>query len=209
MEYLINHYPKILNLLCEHIFLTFTSLFISMLIAFPIGIFASTHKKFRKITTKLLGLCYIIPSMALFALLIPFTGLGFKSAIITLVMYSQFILVRNITKGLNEVPNSIIDAGYGMGYSNIQLLFKIKLPISLPVILAGIRVATVSIISLTTLAAWINAGGLGVLIFEGIYQQNSIKILTGTTLITILSITSNQLITYLEKKYVKEKSTTA
>lgn len=139
--------------------------------------------------------------MAVFAILIPFSGLGFKSAVITLVVYSQFILVRNIIKGLEEVPPGLIDTGYGMGYNNIQLLLKVKLRTALPVILVGIRVATVSIISLTILAAFINAGGLGGLIFDGLYHQKPVKIIIGTILTGLLAIGCNFIIGAVEKKF--------
>lgn len=200
MDYLVNNYSKIINLLLQHLLITCTALSIAIIIAFPIGIFASSHDRFGKIITKILGIFYTIPSMAVFAMLIPFSGLGFKSAVITLVVYSQFILVRNILKGLKEVPSSLIDAGYAMGYNNIQLLLKIKLRTALPVILAGIRIATISIISLTTLAAFINAGGLGVLIFEGLYQQKPVKIVIGTILTGLLAIGCNFIIGAVEKK---------
>lgn len=200
MDYLVNNYSKIINLLLQHLLITCTALSIAIIIAFPIGIFTSSHNRFGKIITKILGIFYTIPSMAVFAMLIPFSGLGFKSAVITLVVYSQFILVRNILKGLKEVPSSLIDAGYAMGYNNIQLLLKIKLRTALPVILAGIRIATISIISLTTLAAFINAGGLGVLIFEGLYQQKPVKIIIGTILTGLLAIGCNFIIGAVEKK---------
>lgn len=191
MEYLIKYYPKILTLFLEHVTITFLTISISLIIAFPISLYAANNKRIGDIFSKV------------FAILVPFTGLGMKTAVFALVMYTQFILIRNITKGLKEVPEEIIDAGTGMGLDKRELFFKIKLPLAMPVILAGIRIATISVISIATIRAWINAGVLGELIFEGLAQDYGVKIIIGTSLVAILSIGSNILITALERRYLE------
>ena len=202
MYYLINYYPRVIELFLEHILITVITLGISLLIAFPTSVFASRSKRLGNILAKLFSIIYTIPSMSFFALLVPFIGLGMKTAIISLVMYSQFILIRNITKGLEEVPKEVIDAGIGSGLNKKQIFFQIEIPLAMPVILAGIRITIIAIISIATIAAWINAGGLGELIFEGLAQDHSSKILIGTVLVASLSIGSNLFIQSMERRYL-------
>lgn len=201
MDYLISNYERVFVLFIEHILLTFITLLFSLIISFPLGIFLESKDRLEKLISKLFGIFYTIPSLAFFAILVPITGLGMKSAVIALVTYTQFILLRNIVKGLREVPKEIIESACGMGMSRKDLLFKIKIPLAMPVILAGFRISTISIISISTIAAWINAGGLGELIFEGLSQNYSTKIIVGTILVAILSIISNSIIKKIEDIY--------
>src|SRR5690606_34536921 len=140
------------------------------------------------------------PSMALFALLIPVTGLGFKTAAVALVAYSQFILVRNTVAGLRGVDPAVVEAAVGTGMTEWQVFRDVRLPLAMPVILAGVRVAAMAIIGLASLAAWINAGGLGVLLFQGLYQDHTVKIWTGTVLIALIAIGLSRLLQRLERR---------
>lgn len=202
MNYFINNYSRIFTLLYEHLIITTISFLIALLIALPIGIFICENKILKRFVLNISGIIYLIPSMALFALLIPILGLGKKTAIVTLIIYSQFILIRNIVKGLEEVPKSLLDAGKGIGFNKFQLFIKIKLPSALPIFIAGMRIAIISIISLTTLAAWINAGGLGVLIFEGLYYDNFEKLIIGIFFTASLSLLFNFFLIKLEERFV-------
>ena len=199
-KYLINYYDRILMLFLEHLMLTVVSLSIALLIALPVGLFLSRVKWISVPILSVLGILYSIPSLAMFAFLIPFVGLGVKPAIIALVAYSQLILVRNVMVGFQSIDPSIIEAGKGMGLGSFPLFWKIEFPLALPVILGGIRIATISTIGIATIAAWINAGGLGVILFEGLYQNHTPKMIWGTIFISLLAIVSNQLLLNLEKR---------
>ncbi|MBI2457270.1 MAG: ABC transporter permease, partial [candidate division NC10 bacterium] len=139
-------------------------------------------------------------SLALFALLIPLVGLGRVPAIIGLVAYSLLILIRNIATGLREVPADVVEAALGMGMSPWQLLLTIELPLAMPVIIAGLRIATVTVIGIATIAAYINAGGLGTLIFTGIAQDFPAKIVVGAGLASAMAVGADAGLSRLERR---------
>ncbi|NSL50324.1 ABC transporter permease [Bacillus sp. P2(2020)] len=199
-EYISNYYDYIFSLFLDHLIIMALSLGISLVIALPIGFFLTKVKWLSVTILSFLGIIYAIPSMAFFALLIPIAGLGMKPAIIALVAYSQLILVRNVMVGFQSINPSIVEAGKGMGLNSFQLFWKIQLPLALPIIIGGIRIATISIIGIATIAAWINAGGLGVLLFEGLYQNATHKIIIGTVLVSFLALFTNQLLLKIENK---------
>jgi len=185
--------------LLEHCYMTGLSLLLATAIALPLGYWLSRHRRIAVPVLSVLGIIYAIPSLGMFALLIPLVGLGFKPAIIALVVYSQLILVRNVIAGFQSVDPSVIEAGSGMGYNKWQLFRKIELPLSLPVIIGGLRIASVSIIGIATIAAWINAGGLGTILFEGLYQNSVPKMVWGTLFVSVLAVSANMILLWLEK----------
>jgi osmoprotectant transport system permease protein len=134
------------------------------------------------------GVLYAIPSLALFALLIPVTGLSIVTAEIGLVSYTLLILVRNIVGGLRSVPPDVREAAIGMGYSEWQLLWRIELPLALAIIIAGVRVAVVTTVGLVTVTALIGQGGLGALIIQGIQQFFATPLVIGAGLSIALAI---------------------
>jgi osmoprotectant transport system permease protein len=146
------------------------------------------------------ALLYTIPSLALFALLIPLVGLGKVPAVIGLVSYSLLVLIRNIATGIREVPADTIEAAAGMGFDPWQVLLRVELPLAMPVIIAGLRVATVTVIGIATIAAYINAGGLGRLIFDGIQQAFPVKIVVGGGLTSAMAIAADLGLTRLEER---------
>ncbi|PTQ56887.1 MAG: Permease protein of ABC transporter [Candidatus Carbobacillus altaicus] len=200
MNYFLNHYDELFTLLMEHFVLTFVSLLIALLIALPVGYYLSRHQRISIPVMSALGIIYAVPSLGMFALLIPLVGLGTKPAIIALVIYSQLILVRSVISGFQSIDSAVIEAGRGMGFNNRQLFYKIQLPLALPVILGGLRVASVSVIGIATIAAWVNAGGLGVVLFEGLYQNSAPKIVWGTLFVSALAVATNQVLLLLEKR---------
>ena len=143
---------------------------------------------------------YTVPALALFALLIPFMGLGKAPAITALVLYSLLILVRNIAIGIREVPAELIEAADGMGYGKGWRLLRIELPMALPVIVAGIRITVVTQIAVATVAAYINAGGLGDIIFQGITQDFGEKIVAGAVLTSLLAIVADESLKHVERR---------
>jgi len=198
-EYFTRYYDRLFMALLEHCYMTGLSLLLATAIALPLGYWLSRHRRIAVPVLSVLGIIYAIPSLGMFALLIPLVGLGFKPAIIALVVYSQLILVRNVIAGFQSVDPSVIEAGSGMGYNKWQLFRKIELPLSLPVIIGGLRIASVSIIGIATIAAWINAGGLGTILFEGLYQNSVPKMVWGTLFVSVLAVSANMILLWLEK----------
>ena len=146
------------------------------------------------------GMLYTVPALALFALLIPIMGLGTAPAITALVLYSLLILVRNIATGIRELPAELIEAADGMGYGPWRRLVKIELPLARPVIVAGIRITAVTQISVATIAAYISAGGLGDIIFQGITQDFGEKIVAGAVTTSLLAIAADETLRRLEQR---------
>jgi osmoprotectant transport system permease protein len=147
-----------------------------------------------------LGVIYTIPSLSLFVLLIPLFGLGVTPAVIALVAYAQLMLVRNWVIGLTNIDPSIIEAAKGVGMNGWQRFWQVEFPLALPLLLAGIRLATLSTIGIATIAAYINAGGLGELLFIGVTTANYQKILAGSIAVSLLAITANYLLRFLERR---------
>lgn len=198
IDFMIRYPHKIVEPLLSHLRLTGITLLLSFFIAVLIAVLIMRSRWLSQITVGLLGAVYAIPSLALFAILIPFFGLGEKTAIIVLVTYNQFILVRNILAGFRSIDPAVTESAVGMGMSETQIFFKIKLPLASPVMLAGVKIAVISTIGITTIAATINAGGLGQLLFDGLRTRNTIKILWGSLLSALLAIIANWILTYFE-----------
>jgi osmoprotectant transport system permease protein len=200
IQFLLRYPEKIFVPLLQHIELTGLTLLISIVIASALSLLLMRSRWLSQLVVGFFSAVYAIPSMALFALLIPLFGLGEKTAVIVLVIYNQFILVRNILSGFHSVDPAVVESAYGMGMSEPQIFFKIRLPLASPVILAGIKIASVSTIGIATIGATINSGGLGTLLFEGLQTMNMVKILWGTLLSSLLAIAVNFLLAALEKK---------
>jgi osmoprotectant transport system permease protein len=200
IEYAINYPDKLGSALLEHMVIVSVTLLISIVVASILTILCVHSRVLSKMVIYSFSVIYSIPSLALFALLIPLTGLGQLTAIIVLVIYNQYLLLRNFMTGLHEVDPVITEAAVGIGMSNMQVLFKIKLPLSKKAIFTGIRLATVSTIGIATIAATINAGGLGSILFNGLRTVNTDKILWGSLLAAILAVGSNALLSRIERR---------
>ncbi len=200
MAYLFDNFATVLQLFGQHLRLTLIVLFFSLLISIPLGILIARLRWLQAPVLAVLGIIYTIPSLSLFVLLIPIFGLGTKPAIIALVAYAQLLLVRNWVVGLTGIDKAILEAARGMGMNSWQRFFQVELPLALPMLLAGMRLATLSSIGIGTIAAFINAGGLGVLLFQGVITSNYEKILTGSIAVSILAIASNYLLRFFEKR---------
>jgi osmoprotectant transport system permease protein len=202
ITYLLKYYMQMSILLLEHLHIVFLSIVISLLIAIPVALLLARYKWLSTVVLSFFGAVYSIPSLALFSFLIPVFGLGKVTAIVVLVIYNQYILVRNTLTGFASIDPSVIEAAKGMGLSPWQLFSKIQLPLAMPIILGGIRIATVSTIGIATIAAVIHAGGLGVLLFDGLRMNYLPKILWGTILSSTLAYLSNQILLALETKAI-------
>lgn len=198
IEYFLSRPEKILDPFLQHIELVFITLIFSVILASVLTIISYMNKRIGYILNQFFSILYSIPSLALFALLIPITGLGTKSAVIVLVAYNQYLLLRNFLTGLNEVNPAITEAAIGIGMTKMQVLYKVQLPLAKKSIFAGIRLAIVSTVGIGTIAASINAGGLGTLLFDGLRTMNTVKILWGSILSAALAILANSLLKYVE-----------
>jgi osmoprotectant transport system permease protein len=191
MTYLATHLPRITALLGQHVVLVFVSLAIALALALPLGVVAARSPRAGTVILNLTGVLYTIPSLALLALLVSVLGLGQTTAIVALVVYAQMVLIRGVVAGLRGVDPALTDAARGLGFTARQTLLRVAFPVALPVVLGGVRVATVSLVALATIAAWINAGGLGTLLFEGISTNNPDKIVAGALAAAALAIVAD------------------
>jgi osmoprotectant transport system permease protein len=166
-DWVFDHTDEIVAQLVEHMQLTGIAVGVGFLISLPLAVYAYRKPWFYSPVTFVAGVLYTIPSLALFVLLLPFTGLTVLTAEIGLVSYTLLILIRNIVAGLRGVSEDVKEAARGMGYSSRQLLWRVEVPMALPVIVAGLRLATVTTIGLVTVTALIGFGGLGQFIEEG------------------------------------------
>jgi osmoprotectant transport system permease protein len=178
-DWAFNHLPDIWQRLQEHLMLTAIAVSIGFVIAFVLSLAVRQAPSLYSPVTWLTGILYTIPSLALFAFLIPFTGLSILTAEIGLVSYTLLILVRNIVGGLRSVPPDVREAAIGMGYSDWQLLWRIELPLAVSVIIAGVRVALVTTVGLVTVTGLIGQGGFGSLIVLGLQQFFATPLIIG------------------------------
>ncbi|MCL2360335.1 MAG: ABC transporter permease [Defluviitaleaceae bacterium] len=194
------NYNLLLRALVEHIQLVLIALVLSVLLAGLLTLVAMYFRGAGSLLTYIFSIVYSIPSIALFALMIPVLGLGRTTAIIVLVLYNQFILLRNFITGLGGVDSGIVEAATGMGMTKSQLIFRVRLPLSLKPIFVGIRLALVSTIAIAIIAAFIGAGGIGLLITIGLETGNNNRIIWGVILSAGLGIIVNGVLVFIEKK---------
>lgn len=200
ISYLQKHYDDLLEALLEHVELVAVTLFFSLLIASALTVLAVYYRRVGECLIQVFSALYSIPSLALFALLIPVTGLGETTAEIVLIAYNQYLLLRNFVFGLYQVDSAIIEAAEGMGMRRLQVLWSIRLPLSQKAIFTVIQLAVVSTIGIATIASVINAGGLGTILFDGLRTLNIYKIIAGSVLSCGLALVINGVFQIAEKK---------
>lgn len=187
-----DHSGEIGSLTLDHVVLTGLAVGIGLLISFPLAILSHRRQRLFPPITWVTGVLYTIPSLALFAFLVPFTGLTKVTAEIGLVSYTLLILIRNIVIGLDGVPDDAKEAARGMGYTDRQLLWRVELPLAIPAVVAGMRIATVTTIGLVTVAAIITEGGLGTLILQGLQRGlDATPVIVGSGLSFLLAIAAD------------------
>jgi osmoprotectant transport system permease protein len=180
--------PELTGATKQHIWLTLISVALGFAVAFPLGLIARRYSRVESLIVGVTTIIYTIPSLALFSLLLPWTHLTPKTAIIGLALYSLTILVRNIIAGLRSVPDEVRESAIGTGYGPTRLLFTIELPLALPVIMAGLRVAVVSTVALATVGAIVSYGGLGNLLLNGFQSDFKAQILAASLLCVALAV---------------------
>ena len=187
-DWVLGHLGMLAQRIGEHLLVTVIAVVVGFVISFGLALAVRRYPLLYGPILGISGVLYAIPSIALFVLFIPITGLSLLTAEIALVSYTLVILVRNIVTGLRGVPAEVIEAARGMGYADGQRLWRVELPIALPIIIAGVRIATVTTIGLVTIATLIGMGGLGYLIVNiGIVQRFPTATITGVVIVVIIS----------------------
>jgi osmoprotectant transport system permease protein len=188
LDWVLEHLDTLAQRIGEHLLVTIIAVAAGFVISFALALAVRRWPRIYGPILAVSGILYAIPSIALFVLFIPITGLSLLTVEIALVSYTLVILVRNIVTGLREVPPEVIEAARGMGYTDRQRLWRVELPIAMPIIVAGLRIATVTTIGLVTIATLIGMGGLGYLIVNiGIQRRFPTATLTGVIVVVLLA----------------------
>lgn len=204
MDFFATHGNELIIKTGEHLYISLAAILLGVIVAIPLGILLSRVPKFADRFISFVGILQTIPSLAILAFFIPFLGVGKLPAILALFFYSLLPILRNTYIGVREVDKGVIEAGKGMGMSNLQSIIKVELPMALPVIMAGVRLSTVYLIGWATLAAFIGGGGLGDFIFDGLNLYQPSLILAGTVPATILALLADRGLAYLENRWTPE-----
>jgi osmoprotectant transport system permease protein len=206
MDYILNgsHWERgeptsIPSLLVDHLSITAISMIIGLAIAFPLALLAIRFHHIYLPSITVAGVIYTIPSLAFMALLIPFTGLTRTTVIIPLVLYAQVVLIRNIVAAVQSVDPVLIEIGKAMGMTRRQVFMRVTLPLALPIIIAGVRVATVTTIGIATIAPLFGARDLGYLIFQGFNTSYNDQVMAGVILVSVLAIAADLLLLSIQR----------
>jgi osmoprotectant transport system permease protein len=195
--WIVDNFDRYVDPLLQHLFLTLVSLAIGFAISFALALLAHRRRRLIGPIAQVTGVLYTLPSIAVFFLLLPVTGRGNTTAIVALVAYTLLIVFRNVTAGLDNVPGEAKDAARGMGLTERQLLWRVELPLALPEILAGLRIAATTTVGLATLAFFAGAGGLGEQIFADINFKSNV--VTAGGLAVVLAAVLDALILLLQR----------
>jgi len=209
-EWVVGHLDDIWAATNEHLLLTGIALGVGLLIAIALSLLAIRYRKTYSPITWVTGILYTIPSLALFSILVPVTGLSVLTAEIGLVGYTLLILIRNIVAGIDGVDPAIKEAALGMGYTRRRVLWQIEVPLAMPVIIAGIRIASVTTIGLVTVTALIGQGGLGFFILQGLRRFFTTEIMVGAVMSVVLAVAIDALLVLAQRSltpWVRAKAT--
>ena len=200
-NYIARNWFHLIELTISHIAMVIVGVVCALVIGVCLGILSSTNKRLASIILALTNVIQVFPSLALLALLMLFFGLGFNTVVVGLFLYSLLPIVRNTYVGLNEVDKGLVEAGKGIGMTKMQILFQVKMPMSVPFILAGIRIAAVIAIGVATLAPFIGGEGLGREIVSGINLRDSNKIYAGAIIAAILAVCVDFVLGRVQKRF--------
>lgn len=187
-EYLRTRADVLTEAVVEHVWITALSVLLGLVLAFGLALLARRYRRLEGVVVGATTAIYTIPSLALFSLLLPLTGISATTVVIGLTLYSLTILVRNVLEGLRAVPDEVRDAAVGMGYGRTRLLVAVEVPLALPSVMAGLRVATVSTVALTTVGSIVGYGGLGDLLLSAVDSQFRAQVLTAGVLCVVLAV---------------------
>lgn len=201
IDWVVDNLDQVARRIGEHVLVTVIAVVVGFVISFALALLVRRFPRIYGPILGISGILYAIPSIALFVLFIPITGLSLLTAEIALVSYTLVILVRNIVTGLRGVPAEVLEAANGMGYTSAQRLWRVELPIALPIIVAGLRIATVTTIGLVTIATLIGLGGLGYLIVNiGVQRRFPTATITGVVVVVLLSTVVDLLMVALQRR---------
>jgi len=198
LEYVADHATDLLELAWEHLHIIGLAILGSLVIGVALGILVSRHDRLASVVLSVTGVIMTIPSLAMFAFMIPLLGIGLEPAWVALTLYALLPIIRNTNVAVRSVNPAMLEAGRGMGMTELQILTKVRVPLALPVIMAGVRTSVVLTIGIAAIAAYIGAGGLGSLIFRGISQSYANPILAGAIAVSIMAILSDLILGRLE-----------
>jgi osmoprotectant transport system permease protein len=199
-EYVRTRADDLLAATQEHLYITVVSVLLGVVVAVPLAVVARQWRRARPLTLGVSTILYTIPSLAMFSLLLPVFGLSVATVITGLVLYSLTILVRNVLAGLDNVDDEVRDAARGMGYGRARMLWKVEFPLALPAAFAGLRVATVSTIALTTVGTIVGFGGLGDLLTRGLRANFKSEVFTASVLCVVLAVVFDLLLLLVQRR---------
>ena len=200
INYVTDHYELILEKAGEHISMAGIGVLMACLVGIPVGFLIANNKKAANIVINVANIIQTIPALALFAFALPVFGIGPKNAIFALFLYALLPIIKNTLIGINNVDPSAIEAAKGMGMSKVQIMFKVEVPLAIAVIMGGVRIATVTVIGIATIAMLIGAGGLGQLIYQGISMDNREMIFAGAITSALLALLADFILGIVENK---------
>lgn len=200
-DWIVDNLDQIGQRLGEHVLMVVASVLIGFAVSFGLALLARRYRWTYAPILAVTGTLYAIPSLALFVLLIPITGLTLATGIVALVLYTLLILVRNIVVALDAVPPDVVEAAKGMGYGPVERFWRVELPVAIPVIVAGLRIATVTTVGLVAITTFIGLGGLGYLIINsGTRRFFPTSIYVGVALCVALAVTADLLLLWLQRR---------
>lgn len=197
-QYVRDFEQEIVDATVQHLAITVAAVLLAVVIAFPLALVA---RRLPRLETAILGTAtaiYTIPSLALLPLMVPFTGISATTVVIALALYALTVLVRSMLEGLRSVPAEVRESARGLGYGATRLLFRVELPLALPVMIAGLRVATVSTVALTTVGSLVSYGGLGNLIKDGVASNFRAELMTASILCVLIAVVFDVVIVFAQ-----------
>ncbi|MEZ5093202.1 ABC transporter permease [Nocardioides sp.] len=197
--YLTDRHAQLVDATVEHLWITAAAVLLGLAIAFPLALLARRHTRLESAIVGSATTLYTIPSLALFPLLVPFTGITATTVVVGLALYALTILVRALLDGLRAVPGEVVESATGLGYGSMGLLWRVELPLALPVVMAGLRVATVSTVALTTVGTLVAHGGLGNLISDGVFSNFRAELLAACVLCVLLAVALDLLLVGVQR----------
>ncbi len=200
MNYIAAHPLRVAALTANHLELVGVALLVAFVVALPLGIYAARNARAGVWVLGTLGVIYTIPSLALFAVLVQWLGLGFAPIFVALVVYAQFMLARNVAAGIAGVDPAQVDAARGAGMSPLQMLLRVEFPQALPVVIGGVRIATIAMIAIATLGGYVGGVGLGVLIFNGLTLHQPQMIVAGSVMASVVAVAVDGALRLLERR---------
>lgn len=199
-KFFVSRFETIMELTLEHLQMVLIAMTISIILGIVIGVLITYNERAAKVMISIAEVLMTIPSLALFAVLIPIFHIGATPAVVGLVLYTQLPIIRNVYTGIKSINPAIVESAKGMGMSDFKIMYKIKLPLAFPILLAGVRTSVVMGVGMGAIASYVGAGGLGDYIFQGIQRTNDKMVIIGAIMISLMAIIMDRILYLLQKK---------